>query len=121
MSEELVLFDVPADWYVPPPVKLSADRRRTIRQRRILTVGLHPLSLATRQSIRLHPDAAPAGDRAASGLRCGSCRFREVVPYRSRAYAKCLYGWRVSHGAGTDCRAWWPACRDYQAEPCGSD
>lgn len=107
---------------VPEPAeKLSGDRRRTRRQAEALAHGRHPLGLVLGCTIRLHPDAAPAGDRTAPGLRCGSCRFRELLPYHSRPFPKCTVGHiegranpRITHGVGTDIRRWWPACRDYE-------
>lgn len=112
------LFDLdPADVRAPDPGEdLSPDRRRTIRQAEALTRGVHPLALAVGWRIRLHPDAAPADDRKAPGLRCGGCRLREVIGHHSRSYPKCTHGdgRRISHGAATDVRGWWPACTDYE-------
>jgi hypothetical protein len=130
----LALFAVDA-----PPVEvaqvetLSADRRRTQRQREVIAQGVHPLSLAITPTLRLHPDAPR--DRDGDGPRCGDCRFRELDRYHNRTYPKCTAGAhpvtrrkfdgteyqateypRVSAGAGTDVRAWWPACPDYQPE-----
>lgn len=115
--------------YEPPPAPepeppLSADRRRTLRQAQQIAAGLHPL---TGQRLHLlasrHRDAtAPKSDP----FTCGSCYFREVWRYHGRSYAKCVFSGsrgadevekfgypRVSHGAATDVRAWWPACPDY--------
>lgn len=122
----LPLFD--AGVPVPPPEreKTSPEVRRRERQAACLANGLHPLTAALGWPVRLHADAAPADDRAARrGLRCGGCRFREVIRYHSRSYPKCLHGWdgdgyvfdrapRVSNGAGTDIRGWWPACGSYE-------
>lgn len=117
------LFDVDPAQARPaePAEKLSADRRRTIRQADALAHGRHPLGLVFGSPLRLHADAAPADDRTAPGARCGTCRFRELFGYHTRSYAKCTVGYvegrgypRVSHGSATDVRAWWPACRDYQ-------
>lgn len=104
---------------------LSADRRRTLQQAEKIANGVHPLTggrlheLASR-----HRDAdAPKDDP----FTCGSCLFRSSEKYHNRSYAKCwlpnprvgadapsrhLY-LRVSNGAATDVRAWWPACPDY--------
>lgn len=110
------LFDVdPVEQQ--PREKLSTDRRRTQRQAEHLATGLHPLSAALRWPIKLHTDAAPADDRQAPGKRCGDCKFRHVINWHRRTYAKCTHGddWpRATHGAGTDVRAWWPACLDHQ-------
>jgi hypothetical protein len=110
------LFDLPTPANTPEPEKLSPDQRRTRRQAAVLRQGQHPLTLVLSAPLRLHPDAAPADDRKAPGLRCGTCAFREIRHYGPRAWPKCTFGdgVRMSHGAGTDIRAYWPACRDYQ-------
>lgn len=105
-------YTIPA---VDPGEKLSAGRRLTLRQSADLARGVHPLTGG-----RLHPDAAPADDRDAPGLRCGTCLFR--VP--GGQYPKCRWPDpteyrvsklpRVTHGPATDCRAWWSACTDYR-------
>lgn len=96
--------------------RISADRRRTIRQAQALTGGTHPLSLTLGRHIRLHPDAPPAADRDAPGPRCGSCWYRHVLLHHDTSFPKCtLEESRLTHGAGTDVRAWWPACVDYSA------
>jgi hypothetical protein len=49
------------------------------------------------------------------------------MPARRRTYAKCVIDEakqypRVSHGAGTDVRAWWPACKDHEwGDPLSDD
>lgn len=121
MSE--VLFD----GYDPPArvdePKLSAGQRLTLRQVEAISLGRHPLTggglheLASR-----HRDAAsPKSDP----FTCGSCYFRMVVRYHGKSYPKCVFDprrggddtldeyARVSHGAATDVRAWWPACLNY--------
>lgn len=112
---------------VPEAVeKLSPDRRRTHRQAQCLARGQHPLSLVLGSPLRLHEEAAGIG-RSEEGRRCGSCAYRRVVGWHSRSYGKCVFGYqqlspgqpldylpRVSHGAGTDIRAWWPACADHE-------
>jgi hypothetical protein len=104
------LFDGPE-----PLAGLSADRSRTVRQRVALTHGQHPLSV-TLGPLALHADAAPADDKRADGRRCGNCRFRQQTGPHS--YPKCGFAEpaRISRGAGTDCRAWWPACTDHEPE-----
>lgn len=85
---------------VEPVENLSADRRRTLRQRQQVEAGIHPLT-----GLRTYPDLGT----------CGDCRFRMVLDYHSRAYPKCTFDEaRMTHGAGTDCRAWWPACGDHE-------
>lgn len=100
---------------------LSPARRRIQRQDEHLALGLHPLSAALTIHLKLHDDAAPAGDRAAPGHRCGECVYREI-PARevSGRYPKCSYGgrWeRATSGPGTDVRAWWPACQNFERKP----
>ncbi|AIJ26386.1 hypothetical protein [Amycolatopsis methanolica] len=89
----------------------SPDARRTERQGQYLAAGAHPLTAALGYPVKLHPGAAPAADRAAPGRRCGNCRYR-----RPGRYPKCLVhdGDRITRGAGTDVRAWWPACTDHE-------
>lgn len=123
----------------PPPYigplgePLSADRRRTQRQREQIDAGTHPLMGGP-----LHPMAAPevcSPDAARNApYTCGSCRFRELMRWHDRAYPKCLRDLyradqdgaamvtrsvesitNLSHGAATDCRGWWPACRFYES------
>lgn len=120
MTGELALFDAPTPPNPSPAgVTLTAGRRLTIRQARLLAAGRHPLG----DGLRLHPGAAPHDDRAAPGRRCGNCRFRRPVggPHDGR-YPKCIYGPstgpgaypRVTFGPATDVRAWWPACTDHE-------
>jgi hypothetical protein len=112
------LFDIePAGAPAPAP-KLTDGEIRRQRQLACAAQGQHPLVAALRTSIRLHPNAAPATDRTAPGLRCGTCVHR-VVPWREVAgrYPKCAFGgrWeRATGGPGTDCAAWFPACVDYE-------
>lgn len=110
----------------PPPAKVSPDVRRRQRQQQAIGAGSHPLSAALGYHIRLHPDAPRGDDRKAPGPRCGTCWYRRSISTNgNRAWPKCLYGAtnetdtepavapRVSHGAGTDVRRWWPACADH--------
>jgi len=112
-ESDAALFDmesVPAE----PAGKLSADRRRTIRQLEALRHGRHPLGLCFGARLRLHPDAPPADDRAAPGPRCGTCVFRQ--PWGAHGFAKCLRGeggW-ATHSASSDVRAWWPGCEHWE-------
>jgi hypothetical protein len=107
---ELELFHV--DSVVPeqePIEKLSADRRRTLRQKADVSVGRHPL---TRGKAR--PDLGT----------CGDCRFRVIYSRFPRIYPKC-----VGHGgiydtrsAASDVRAWWPACERFEpGDPISDD
>lgn len=109
----------------PEPRKLSADRKRTLRQMAALERGMHPLSLLG-APLPLHPEAPDPHDREAPGPRCGTCRFRApVAGEHARSFPKCCYeisGTQpyVTHGAGSDCRAWWGACIRYQPEMTGA-
>jgi hypothetical protein len=97
---------------VPAP-KVSAGRRLTMRQAEAIAAGRHPLTggplheLASRHRDATSPKSDP--------FTCGSCWFREVMPYHNKSYAKCWQAdsKRVTHSAATDVRAWWPACRNY--------
>lgn len=98
---ELELFHLEG---VPPPdpepaERLSADRRRTQRQKADVERGVHPL----RRTSRTHPDVGT----------CGDCAHRVVLGYHNRSWPKCEIA-GITHGAGTDCRAWWPACDRYE-------
>jgi len=118
------LFDLPDGAAVPPvPVeRLSADRRRTLRQSASLAKGRHPLGG------RLHPEAAPPDDRAAPGRRCGNCWYRRLTYTNgNKLWPKChvdvenptdtnpqpVFSLRLTHSASTDCRGWWPGCTDH--------
>lgn len=128
LGEELFPgFDFEACRVAPPPAgpgeDLSPGQRRRRRQEQALGKGNHPLGLAFRVALLLHSDAPPVDDREAPGPRCGSCRFRELMHAGSRSQPKCLRGWRpgkpppwATHGAATDVRAWWPACRHWEPE-----
>jgi hypothetical protein len=89
------LFDIeptPAE----PAGRLSADRRRTIRQTQALAGRCHPLSLTAGHPIRLHPDA-PTG-REGTGPRCGDCWYLTVWTHHDRRYLKCGYDTCDFHG-----------------------
>jgi hypothetical protein len=93
---DLELFHV--DERIAEPVEsLSADRRRTLRQRADVDRGVHPLM----------------GGKARPELgTCGSCANRVK---NHRGFPKCEVGPRT-FSASTDVRAWWPACDLYEAK-----
>lgn len=111
------MFELAPTPAAPKPKPAKVMRKR---QDQCMKHGAHPLTAALRRTIPLHVDAAPADDREAPGLRCGSCAHRKF-PWREVAgrYPKCDVGgpkWpRATGGPGTDVRAWWPACTDYEA------
>jgi hypothetical protein len=82
-----------------PAEKLSADRRRTLRQKADVARGVHPLMRS-----RTFPDMGT----------CGDCAHRLLVLTNgNRTWPKCEIA-GITHGAGSDCRAWWPACSRYE-------
>jgi len=102
---------------------LSAGRRLTLRQAGQISIGIHPLTGG-----RLHPLASRHRDSdspKSDPFTCGSCYFRNTIPYHGKTYPKCLFDpnragdqtldmyRHVSHSATTDVRAWWPACPNY--------
>lgn len=120
MSETLLtLFDVPDDAYVIPPAPeelTRGERRKRLVEKRIRS-GIHPLGY-----VALHPDASK--NREGPGPRCGGCVYRELFQWRDRTYPKCMLpsqrGDKTVYPRNTGCessdiRAWWPACRDYEA------
>ncbi len=124
MSEP-TLFDV-SNLLVEMPTAepLTDGEKRNRRQAEAVRGGFHPLYASLGLALKLHPDAAPFDDREAPGLRCGTCRFRQPHHGGSRSYPKCLWpdpeqrpakGWpRVTHGPGTDAKAFWPACLNHE-------
>lgn len=81
-----------------PVEKLSADRRRTLRQRRDVERGVHPLTGTPTQ-----PDPAKT---------CGTCVYRLSSTHHNRSYPKCYFrdGIYATFSAASDVRAWWPGC-----------
>ncbi|MCT7369430.1 hypothetical protein [Mycolicibacterium llatzerense] len=112
------LFDLPDSAYTIPPapeVLSRGERRARLVATRIVR-GEHPLG-----RIRIHADAAR--ERGGEGLRCGGCRFRELLEHHNKTYPKChlplQIGDRTTYPRDTGCessdiRSWWPACTDYQ-------
>jgi hypothetical protein len=94
-AAELTLFDVTP---IPPPEKISPDRRRTARQRALIAAGIHPLMGGP-----THPDRGT----------CGTCTHRIHISGGGRTWPKCDLH-ELTHGPGSDCRAWWAACGRYE-------
>jgi len=108
---DVPLFDLsPGAAQPEPPVdpKISADRARTIKRAATLARGWHPLGG------KLHPDAAPADDRKAPGLRCRGCVHPIAQGGVAGNYIKCD-AHAITGGPGTDLRLWWPACEKWEA------
>lgn len=113
----------------------SGERRRA-RQLAAIRAGQHPLSVALRAPLPLHPDARRDGDRDDPTVpRCGGCAHRHIRNTgTARSFPKCLgdgqereaSGWtwteypRATSGPGTDVATWWPACVSYVARATGS-
>jgi hypothetical protein len=77
-----------------PAVKLSVDRRRTLRNESLLARGLHPVS---RRPLLGHGT-------------CGECSHC----CRNGRYIKCDLN--ATNGPGTDIRLKWPACVSYNTQ-----
>lgn len=116
-TEDVALFP----GFDPPgtagePEKLSADRRRTIRQAAQVAAGVHPLTGKAIHS-EASREAAPGGGPS-KPFTCGSCEHLEGNGW---GYLKCYLPGpngkpipsRMSHGPASDIRRWWPACPDY--------
>lgn len=82
-----------------PAEKLSADRRRTLNQKRLLSEGTHP---ATKLPL------------AGNGETCGSCAHHDIHERWPRRWHKCEY--TATSGAGSDIRVSWPACVRWHPE-----
>lgn len=98
MTEQLALDGLPTP--PTPDPALSADRRRTALRAALLEAGIHP---ATRQPLL----------RSTEPLTCADCVFFERMTWHNRDYLKCTKA-GVTHGAGSDVRASWPACKQFR-------
>lgn len=100
---ELSLFEV--DSVAVPTVekeKLSATRRRTIRNENLLECGIHP---ATGLYL-LQTEVKPA--------KCRTCLFHRYINNGARSYNKCeRHRLGMSHSDASDIRVSWPACTAY--------
>lgn len=114
-----------------PAEKLSPDQRRTQRQHQAIANGVHPLGLVI-PGVSVHLEVLVGG----STITCGDCQYRVLDRHHNASHPKCTFGayeetrkgyqeqpWvatvypRISRGAGTDVRAFWPACSDFEAKP----
>jgi hypothetical protein len=106
MTDGLFEMEPTAPVVALPEPGMSADRRRTARQKMLLARGLHPAA-----PYALHADAAHVTEpnEPGKGLRCDSCAHLDAQRHHDRTYIKCeVVG--ITHGTGTDMRRWWPAC-----------
>lgn len=123
---EAALFDMDPESPAGPEPKLSAGRRRTLRQMAALERGRHPLSLLHSVPLALHAEAPDPHDRSAAGPRCGTCLFRAPATSNGwHSFPKCdreIGGTKpyVTFSAASDCRAWWPACLRWRPAKTGA-
>lgn len=105
MSDQLALF--PSDAPEPEPATiLGKAAQLTIRQGKLLAAGVHP-----ENHLPLSPQAAPADDRNAPGLRCGGCSHMVKKRQGNGEWLKCDLAGNLK---GPDARAWWPACNRFK-------
>jgi hypothetical protein len=117
---EPALFDTePLRVEQPETPAMTGGERRRQRFAIGAANGVHPLGVVFNTHIKLHPQAAPWGDQAAPGLRCGGCIFRRQQHGGARDYPKCMNGGGAlaTHGESSDVPRYWPACQDYSATP----
>jgi hypothetical protein len=96
---EARLFEVESIPGEEPRRKLSATQRLTIRRKRLLDIGIHPV---TRCPL-LH---------AEWNRTCGDCDHHVISGGHARPYHKCRLN--ISSGPATDIRVSWPACQRFQ-------
>lgn len=113
------LFPDLASEAAEPVEKLSAGRRLTIRQHADVERGRHPLA---------DHGATFSRELTEQGHTCGDCLYRTTGTGHNGDYPKCWWPRkpdtdtrdrairpeRITSGAATDCRAWWPACTDWR-------
>jgi hypothetical protein len=98
-------------------MRLGPKAKRTQRQRFLIEHGFHPLSLVVPgRTLKLPDGADRRGVRPLKahqrGPRCGGCKYLERL---IDGEPKCFFGEgkRITNGAATTVRLWWPGCRDY--------
>lgn len=79
-----------------PVVKLSAGRKRTIRNNALVEMGMNPLF----------------GTRGPDGQTCGTCGHLRRQGGVAGHYLKCAL--KHTGGPGTDLRKSWPACSHWR-------
>lgn len=104
------------DWPTPAPVEqadvedLSYARRLTLRQSALVTAGRNPFRGPVHD--RAPADCSPDAPRNRA-FTCATCVHRILIggPHDG-TFPKCeLHS--QSFSVASDCRGWWPACRDY--------
>jgi hypothetical protein len=106
VTEALELPGMPAPAVPAPTEELSADRRRTIANERLLAAGVHP---ATHRPLLLAIVADP--EFHVDRPTCGQCEYLRRYTYHARTYVKCAkHRLGESHSAASDVRVGWPAC-----------
>lgn len=95
---EPTLFDVPGPPRSPPSKPLSADRRRTLRQKQSLTNGRHPAT----------------GLKLLDGHTCGECTHHVVIEGQRRWHKCEASSLGRSASAASDIRVGWPACLRFE-------
>lgn len=104
LPAENMLFVMPPERMLDkePDEKLSAGRRRTLRQQADLAAGRHPAT------------GLPLND---TGAKCGSCiHHRAIESHRGGSYwHKCAASkLGLSHSEASDIRISWPACTKWE-------
>lgn len=98
---------------------LGEKAKRSRRQAFLISLGYHPLSaVVPGRMLRLAHDASR--DRAGPGPRCRGCAHfgqldREGDPFERSQRCWFNKAERVTKGAATEVRGWWPACTDFHA------
>ena len=106
-----VLPGMPKPPSAPETAKASAGRRLTERQTADIQAGHHPLTGGP-----LHPQADLTAGCDPRGLSCGTCAHRVLMQSAEsgKSWPKCDVS-KMTHGAATDVRRWWPACTRWEA------
>jgi hypothetical protein len=88
------------------PERISAGRRLTLRQKRDVELGRHPLTGGVAR-----PELGTCGDCALRSLEFG--RFPKCLQGYDPDRRPRVAGPYMTHGAATDVRRWWPACGQF--------
>lgn len=123
----------------------TAGQKLRDRQQSRIGAGLHPLSMhGARIPLHDDAPRDARKDDGRDYPRCGGCAHRQMVGGHASDFPKCLVGYwrreltdgeraalrgtfresathttymgpRYSMSAASDVKAWWPACKDWQA------